>query len=297
MKKTLIALAAVAVSGAAFAQVTLTGAVAIAVQSTAANSDSQVNVSDADLKAAVSEDLGGGMKVGATLRVSTEGMRGGASGVSVEETTLSISGGFGTLVYANVLSGSAKMSGGISAEDDISDNIGGYANVNVVDYTLPSFLPGLAVTFETVTVASTSAVAADVPVNGDWSLLLDYKTGPLAVHYEAPSNDLASYDLRVKYDAGFANFGVRATKSKKTEFAVTAPMGAMTVGYHYAKNGGAAHATTNTMGGNSVWGVSANYALSKRTSIGASYVDGTKGASAAAGFDTSNYRVQLKHTF
>ncbi len=79
MKKTLIALAVMAVSGAAFAQVTITGKVGFGFGKSASQSDSNANTSssmqlfDGDINFTANEDLGGGMRVIASTEVQLRG--------------------------------------------------------------------------------------------------------------------------------------------------------------------------------------------------------------------------------
>ena len=304
MKKTLIALAAVAVSGAAFAQVTITGAVAWGVQNTVGDQAARFNLTNADVTFASSEDLGGGLKAGASATLTFENERSNAT--TVEAVSASIGGGFGTFAYASVLSGSAKMSAGVSVEDDMTDAIGAYAAVNVITYTTPELAPGLTATVELAgaqgkadtatknlagtTVLTSAAFDADgqLKVATDPTLIVNYKSGPLTVYFDYPTK-AKDWDARVTYDLGVAKVGYRATSADQatlgatTEFTVTAPMGAVNVGYHYAKSDvGSAN------------GFAVSYALSKRSAISASYVNAKKGA---AGLDGNNYRVQVSHSF
>ena len=159
MKKTLIAMAAVAVAGVASAQVSITGAVAFSLQNTVAAGDTVLDLSDADINFSASEDLGGGMKVSAATSISNEALRG--NGTTANNTSISISGGFGTLAYANVLSGQSKLSAGASLEDDMSDAMGGYTTVNVLDYTLPAFIPNASVTLEWAAAPQTPDATTD----------------------------------------------------------------------------------------------------------------------------------------
>jgi predicted porin len=285
MKKTLIALAAVAVSGAAFAQATITGSVAFSVQSTVADSKNRLDLSDADINFAASEDLGGGMKASVSTSISNEKLRGNST--DANNTTIALTGGFGTISYVNVLSGQAKLSAGVSAEDDMSDLMGGYATVNVLDYTLPSFIPNTSLTLEWAAVDDDG----NMELAGEPALIANYAAGPLKVYAEFATDGSAAWDIRPSYDLGVAKVALRATKSKKTEVAVTAPVGAITLGLHYAK--------ADAVGAKGT-GISAVYALSKRTSANFSYVSGdfAGGTTKDNGLTNGkNYRMQLKHTF
>ena len=303
MKKTLIALAAVAVSGAAFAQATITGNMSVGIQNTIGDSDARFNLTNADVKFATSEDLGGGLKAAAAATLTFEGQRSAAT--TVEAVTIGLSGGFGAIGYANVLSGSAKLSAGVSAEDDMTDAIGAYAAVDVVTYTTPELAPGLTATIEwaagqgTVTAEAKDAAGTGLGYNvksvdadgqlalsTDPTVIVKYNAGALAVYGDLPTGDTDDWDVRVHYDLGMAKVGVRMTgdTTDTQEYTVTAPMGAMNLGFHYA-----------TSANGTGMGLSAKYALSKRTAVVASYVDVSDKAAAAS--NGNNYRVQLSHSF
>jgi len=273
MKKTLLALAAVAAMGVASAQVTLGGSIAVAVQNTVAASAAKFDLADADINVSAKEDLGGGMTVSAGTSISNEAMRG--NGTTANNTKLVLDGGFGTLEYKNELSGSAKLSAGVSVEDDMSDLMGGYVTQNAFSYTLPA-IAGVRVGFEYA-----ADDAAALKAGGAANVFGTAEVGPLSVYAE---NGGASevWDVRVGMQAGPATVGVRTTKEKTSELAVTIPAGAMTFGMHYATKDNGDKAT----------GVNAAYALSKQTSVQVGYVTG-KGN----GFDGNNYRVQLKKAF
>ena len=274
MKKTLLALAAVAAMGVASAQVTLGGSIAVGVQNTVAASAAKFDLTDADINLSAKEDLGGGMTVKAGTSISNEAMRG--NGTTANNTSLVLDGGFGTLEYKNVLSGAAKLSIGSGyAEDDVSDLMGGYTTPNIFSYTLPA-IAGVRVGFEYA-----ADDAAALQAGGAANVFGTAEVGPLSVYAE---NGGASevWDVRVGMAVGAAQVGVRTTKEKMSELAVTMPAGPMTLGLHYATKDNGDKAT----------GVNASYALSKQTSVQVGYVTG-KGN----GFDGNNYRVQLKKAF
>ena len=274
MKKTLLALAAVAAMGVASAQVTLGGSIAVGVQNTVAASAAKFDLTDADITLSAKEDLGGGMTVKAGTSISNEAMRG--NGTTANNTSLVLDGGFGTLEYKNVLSGAAKLSIGSGyAEDDVSDLMGGYTTPNIFSYTLPA-IAGVRVGFEYA-----ADDAAALQAGGAANVFGTAEVGPLSLYAE---NGGASevWDVRVGMAVGAAQVGVRTTKEKMSELAVTMPAGAMTFGVHYATKDNGDKAT----------GVNASYALSKQTSVQVGYVTG-KGN----GFDGNNYRVQLKKAF
>jgi predicted porin len=100
MKKTLVALAVLAASGASFAQATITGQYGYGFKSTTTGSatTSGLGTSDANVNFSASEDLGGGMKVAANVKIDHSSRVKIAGG----DDSISLSGNFGTLSMGNV---------------------------------------------------------------------------------------------------------------------------------------------------------------------------------------------------
>ena len=274
-------MAAVAVAGVASAQVSITGAVAFSLQNTVKSGDTVLDMSDGDINFSASEDLGGGMSVKAATSISNEALRG--NGTTANNTTISISGDFGSIAYLNVLSGASKLSAGASLEDDMSDAMGGYSTVNVLDYTLPAFIPNASVTLEWAADDATNmAFTGSSP-----AVIVNWSAGALSSYIEFSTSGTSSWDIRPSYDFGVAKISGRSASSGAREFAITMPMGSATVGYQYGKGATSGKAQA----------IAANVALSKRTSLTYSYAIGTFAAGTSAGADGTNYRVQLKHAF
>ena len=278
MKKILIAGAIMALFGASQAAeapastFAISGSIAASMQNTSAASGNVLDLSDADINFKAKEDLGAGMSISASTSLTMEKLR--SNQVDANNTAIALTTGFGSFSYSNVLSGKAKMSAGVSAEDDMNDFMGGYSTVNVFNITSPR-IAGFTVGVEYAgDDANKLAVSGTPNVIGTWS-------GAGATVRVENGGAAKVIDVRATYDLGVAKVGTRWTEADRKELAVTAPVGPMTVGYHYAKNGADyAH------------GAVASYALSKKTSLSANYVTG-KGN----GFDGNNYRVQLKQTF
>jgi hypothetical protein len=95
MKKNLLVIAAIAASGATFAQVKITGTYAAGYQvdSAPGNDRSGLGVDTSLVTFTASEDLGGGMK--ATAIMSIDGLT--RAGVSGGDSSLNLSGNFGGL--------------------------------------------------------------------------------------------------------------------------------------------------------------------------------------------------------
>jgi len=282
MKKTLIALATLGVVGAASAQVTITGGIAAGIQNTMASSTANWHMTNADISFAANEDLGGGLSIAGSTTISNEALWGNAT--AANNTKLSISGGFGSLTYMNILSGAAKM-GGPSVEDDLSDVLGGYAMVNVANYTTPEVMPGLKVALEWAATSNGNVKAGGTP-----SLIALYNAGDANVSLNNGGSG-KNWDLRVTYNAGVAKVVARTTKEKRQEFGISVPMGAVSYSFNTVSDNKNSAGIKGT-------GIGVSYAMSKRTALTFGYVSSSKSQSGLnSGNGGNNYRLNLAHSF
>jgi hypothetical protein len=294
MKKTLIAMAAVAVAGAASAQATITGAFNLDMQNTTTIAAKTIGVSDATVTIGASEDLGGGLSAAVSTTINM------ASGRNSDTTTngysMSIGGGFGSFSVSNFLNGSAGLSAGVTAANDMADAAGGYTARTRVAYTLPSMVDGLAVQLRwdktSATLAATNsnnAVADSEDVGAvdaftTTKYSVTYATGPVSLNVTG-DNKGGARGYTGTYDAGIAKVAMYSTTGQQ-EYTVTAPVGGLDVGVHMLS------------GDNKATGFTAAYALSKRTSVRYSYVNQTvKASDNDAGATGGNYRLRLSHSF
>lgn len=172
MKKTLVALAVLAASGASFAQVTITGSVVMGYESdtntmvygstVAGNPSSAKGVSSKSglgidtsvINFTAKEDLGGGVMVTAVMGL--DGVS--RAGVSGGDDSLAISGGFGTLKMATA-KGSDYLSGGVSGVGGVGMDNKLFSPLTPSDsiaYTTPAF-SGVTVTLAHAEIAVTQA--------------------------------------------------------------------------------------------------------------------------------------------
>jgi hypothetical protein len=271
------------VVGAASAQVTISGSAMVALQKgSLTGNTTNWAVPDFDIGFNAKEDLGGGLSVAVATKITTAKGRGNpdANVATVNEGySMVVSGGFGSLTYANFLSGTAKLSAGESVEQDVSDAMGGYNQVADFAYKTPSingFVVGI--DWAGVTAATATGGNATHPqAAGTPNLSINYAMDALNVYWE--NGGSSTNDFRVTYDAGVAKVMARTKTGGTTEWAVTAPVGAVTVGAHYGKN------TT----GSATAGV-ISYALSKQTTLKMTYL--TKGNSGG-----NDWRLGLAKTF
>jgi hypothetical protein len=286
MKKTLIAMAAVAVAGVASAQVSLTGTFNLDVDNKTDEKEATIAAGDVILSASASEDLGGGMSIKVNTTLQTSGGR--SSGVTNNGYSIDVAGGFGTITFKNYLAGDAGLSAGVSAENDMNDVAGGYTARSRFQYTLPTIAEGLSASVywdATNTAPAGDALGSAGQINSVdddtgfkvTKYAISYASGPVSVAMSNSNATDAKAAYTVTFDAGVAKLAAYTQSGGTTEFTVTAPIGALNVGFH------------NMSGSAKANGYTASYALSKRTTLSYNYVNETDNG--------GNYRVRLGHSF
>jgi hypothetical protein len=337
MKKTLVALAALAATGA-FAQVTVTGKLGFSVQKTAditTTAASQgMRVTDGDVVFTATEDLGGGYKATASQAVL---LRGRDTAVSGRDATITLTTPVGALYAGAVESGpllanayaGAPMSFATGADSVVLD---GYNNIDVVGFKAPlgSVTVGVAhlelnsgLGSNVASTLGNSALAAPAgisPINGN-QISVGYAAGALAIDadytvFSANTNMVGGmlYDGHARtrvagtYDMGVAKVGL-GFQSKNHDvagqyaFGISAPLGALTVGLTYsARNKQDVSAAYGLAAADARSGttVALRYDLSKTTNIYAGYgVYSGMGAADTSGTDKydNEYRIRLLKSF
>ena len=287
---------------------TISGDVGFGIQSglTAATKKSGIDQTTGNIKLTVTEDLGGGMKATAATQFDVRGR----TSNSAEDTTVDLSGGFGSITIGTVEAGNGII-GRAWAGAPISltsgyDNgalLGGAANVDIISYSAPA-VNGVVVSVKRL---DSIGLVDSAGVNGDWqanALDVSYSAGPLNAGVDYTKNYGTSTVSRVRmsanYDLGMAVIGYGTEKTQNADrmntFGVKVPMGALTLGVVYAKR---AEQKGTAVG--------ANYALSKRTSI--NFSTGNINDAAYTAYNTyqttnssdytqkSQSRLALVHTF
>ena len=315
MKKTLLALAVLAASGAAFAQTaTLSGSFVYGYQSTkvAGKTTAGIGTDTAAIALVATEDLGGGLK--ATAKVSLGNMMRDGAGTG-EDAFVSLAGGFGTVSMGAVETddGLSRAYAGAPVIGLDGKVHGANSNIDYVSYTTPQLAPGLTagVSYVDRGTTTTTGLAAGTtgPALAQPSITgnLTYGAGPISARFDVTSwtrqgdaavtSNTTKNRFRVSgnYNLGMAKVGLGYSSLKRTtgisttqlEAGVSASFGATTVGavYEQAK-------TTNTAT-KSGFTVGAQYNLSKRTNVSAGYAT-WKSAGASA---DSQFRVLVGHSF
>jgi hypothetical protein len=301
MKKSLVALAAMAVVGAASAQVTITGTVSAGYQ-TSLDGTHGIAVTDNLFTFGDTEDLGGGTKLVMTVggQFGGTGQTGGGNfgGGDGAIAKLALTGSLGTLslqqfesdgpfAAIDALSG-ASLPVGLF---DTGAMTGGKRFRNGVIYTTPNisgFTPGISYVTLANTFVSTSALDAKTKVTP----FVTFEQGPLKAYleysvfnasYNAPANanlDPANQPTAyVTYDFGAAKVGIGYSKPSTSDafygLGVSVPVGAVTVGLatfvNNVNGNGNNSNVPNTFGTATFTEASVSYALSKRTSLKASF--------------------------
>jgi Gram-negative porin len=329
MKKTLVALAILAASGASFAQATITGSYAFGYKSTTgggAAASSGLGTDTSDINFAASEDLSGGMKASAKMGISNAN-RGAA--VTGNTATLGLSSSSFGLTLGTIESTNGLLAIGSSGAAGFGLDgtvISGSSNIDLLALSIPlssALTLGASYADRGATAATglgegTVGTAAAAPSVG---LSITYAAGPFAAKGDYTSwnrlNDTtvtnavnksrirlsAGYDMGVaRVSAGYSNLqrdnSVLATGTTVTEtlLGVKVPMGAVTIGLDYGMS------TVTGTDDVSGFSLGVGYDLSKRTNIGASVANvkartWTGIANPAATENTNMFRVLVAHSF
>lgn len=313
MKKTLLALAVVAASGAAFAQsATLSGnfTYGYASSKVAGVSTAGLTTDTAAIALVATEDLGGGLK--ATAKVSLGNMMRDGAGTG-EDASLVLSGGFGSILLAAVESDDGLARARPGPQWGLDGKVhSANANIDVIGYTTPALAPGLTAGVSYVDRGATTgtgfggtngATAAQPSITGN----LTYGAGPISARFDVTSwtrqveADVASnttknrFRVSGNYNLGMAKVGLGYSSLKRTTgttakaltAGVSATFGATDVGLTYETATSIGVKTTG-------FSVGAAYNLSKRTAV----VAGLRQWKTVGAASTNNAtHLMLSHSF
>jgi hypothetical protein len=323
MKKTLVALAALAAVGSSFAQstVNLTGTYAAGyeTQQTAAGSKTAgIGVDTAAVQFSAVEDMGAGMKVSAKVSIGNM-VRG--NNVQGEDNNVTVSGGFGSFYLTTFeTAGSgvhAIASAGVPGYDLQGRVFGGNVNIDLIGYSSWD-MSGFKFHLNYVDYGQSAPGVPSVGLNGgtDGSTFSQPSFGVAGTYTQGPINARVDYTswtrqsdalaggnskdrirLSGTYDFGMAKVGlgysqrnfVVGNATNETALSLSAPIGASRVGFSYGKS---ENTQTNVV--KSGYTLGGQYDISKRTNVGASLfswkTDGVTG-------DNTGFRVLLAHSF
>lgn len=311
MKKTLVALAVLAASGASFAQATITGQYGFGYKqsSDAAGANAGgLGVSDSNVTFSASEDLGGGMKAAAQVKI--DGLNRG--GVGGGDSWVALSGGFGTfsLGLAEYDTDTADQFGTFMGATILGGKTGDSERIADFAQYATSFGPVGVSVRHTEADKGLGAGAAGSSTQRENTIAVNYSAGPLTVKGDYTSFDNKStaavdYDNRTtlggNYDFGVVKLGagVQITKlfttgsTTETFVGASIPVGALAIGVDYLNT---KIADTNINDGTGTgYGVQALYSLSKRTAVRFRYASYDAAINPA---NRSNYTaLALYHNF
>ena len=304
MKKTLIALAVLAASGASFAQVSITGNATYGYQviSKPAGTTGGFGIDGSSVTFASTEDLGGGNTVKASVVIDKTNRSGTGGG----DFGLNIGGAWGALDFS-LAEGSDYLSGAFVGLDDKVFGALGPAT-DGVSYKTPAIIPGLTFSLshsEADNAFGAGAAGTLVAQQRHNTLTAAYAAGPLSVNvgfrtYDNQEVTATANKTRVRakasYDFGAFALGAGVIETQKqsgtetlTNVGASAPFGAFSLAADYGWNKNTAG---NTRSG---YGIVGAYNLSKRTSVAVKYYNYL-----AALADTSNTTrtdMVLSHNF
>ena len=252
MKKTLIALAAVAVSSAALAQVTVTGKYGVAYTSSESAAGVKSNgfaTSDGDVVFTAAEDIGAGMKAGASLAIKVRGRDSAVTATSTHSTvtpaetvtttvsgaasstlggrdaTVYLQGGFGRITLGTIEAGNGIIgrasAGAPTIGQDTGVTLDAAGNVDMASLSLP-LATGLTATV----------------------MMIDSIGNPGGAGMQSAATTIDATLVGLSYAAGPVSFGLDHTAFGQNAAAATAPdartrvsasydLGAAKVGFGY----------------------------------------------------------------
>ncbi|MBU6369176.1 MAG: porin [Burkholderiales bacterium] len=303
MKKTLVAVAALAAVTGAMAEVTITGFVDGGVQSTKSTTTAGVSstttsvgsngAGQSQLTFAASEDLGSGTTAFANIRLNP-GIFSATIGQDVSE--IGLRGAFGTALVGRdygidfLTHAAADASGWTSGAKGVVHNTSSSTG-NAVVYILPTFVEGLGIVLA-------RGLAGNAGGNGDTtSYKFTYKTGGFMGEYAAYTTTTTSTST---WATNFTIGSTTATtdslaaggNTKGTALALTYDLGVAKL--HGGMFGQKASADGDQKSSSYMYGVSAPFGA---TTLGLTISAADRTSSAAATKKATGYRVKAAYSF
>lgn len=321
MKKTLVAVAAMAAIAGAHADATISGSIEMGYNTNTANASGVKTTTkslgdghgNSSLNFNANEDLGGGMK--ADMQIGFLPIVDKTAGTQTSyQSWVGIEGGFGRIQggafadsQANVVFNYDAMGAwGLSKANFAAYNWGGYFTSNQLKYSLPTMISGLSASYT----KSFGEATAGTKVGDANTYAVGYKAGGFSADYAYTGlqatigTTTVISNTGVAYDFGVAKvMGLYASQKNGandavtgSSYAVSVPFGAAAIAVQSSSatkwlnsSSGAATSVAQTA---IDWKVS--YALSKRTTVYAMYGTGTgSNGSTTVSTSSSNQKTQL----
>ncbi|MGI9216333.1 MAG: porin [Hydrogenophaga sp.] len=326
MKKTLIALAAVVATGAAFAQssVTIDGAVDLGYVKPIGSKDARLDATNGanQIRFLGTEDLGGGLKAHFTLAQRFSPESGGNDGTTFArptfqgESTVGLSGGFGAVKLGRALTAfqapvnatdpwgtlqqasTAVLTSGYFTDKENNADAAGLGRTDAIHYSSPNFSGFSAAVSLGLKQHANSPAPLPATTKNLMGLWASYASGPLYVGGGMEQNRqddqitafLGTYNLGfMTVGGGFSQLDLAVGNDRKAwNIMAVAPMGAVVIkaGYGQVKDDVTGAKISKKLG------LGVDYMLSKRTKVYASY--GNEGARTT---DKTGYDIGIRHTF
>jgi predicted porin len=305
MKKTLIALAAVAATSAAFAQSSVTVYGKLDVGLTERIGSDQVELREAAgnrLGFRGTEDLGGGLKANFVIEHRFNADTGAISNTDPAQvfwqgrSTVGLSGGFGKVDFGRDYSAAfwTASAGDVFGYDGVAANVSS-TNAGTNPTRLANGIFYTSPTMGGFVFQGTYALKEGAAKNAT-SVRVAYAAGPLSASIAATknTNDNDYTGIGAAYDFGVAKANVLVTKgetaagveSDGVTLGLVVPMGALTLKASYATLEVADVKTVSQLG------LGARYALSKRTDVYTSFARNSKAAT-----EKSGWEIGVQHNF
>jgi len=321
MKKTLVALAAVAVTGGAFAQSVLTGDIAYGFKSVTTNTSttSGFGLNAADLAFNASEDVEGLGKLSASINIASDGGRSVAPYAGDQSITLVT--GAGMKIMAGSVQGTSYLGQGIASagssyDDNLSSkNIGARTNNDVISASMPltdTLSLSVSHTEADVAIGTGSAISANGITTQRYNTAgLTFKSGQLSADaaFRSYDNQIALSTSSANtlsraslgYDLGVAKIGAGMTTvtymygNTKTEslLGLSVPLGSVKVGGQFGQSVTSGNATTTSNYTRTGMILGSQYDFSKRTYLVGHWYSYDAGYST----NTTGYYFALYNTF
>jgi hypothetical protein len=242
MKKSLIALAALAAFGTVSAQstVALTGKLRFSYGQTESAAGAKVTgiaVTDGDWNIAATEDLGGGLKAGANMALRLRGRDAAndtlsgngivaGNGARPRDSSLFVSGGFGTVTVGAIEAGNGLLplltAGGptfIGLDNGVQ--LAAPTNTDMLSYRTPTMSGFSAVAMKLDNVGAGGAEAASV--TADATLFgVNYANGPLSAALDITNYSANSYTALTGIALGLPTGAAANVYSSSAQAAITA---------------------------------------------------------------------------
>jgi predicted porin len=295
------------------AQVTITGKYAVAYVSTesaAGVKTSGFETTDGDIVFTAAEDIGAGVKAGASTALRLRGRGTQASVVNGRDATVYLQGGFGRITLGSIEAGNGIIgrasAGAPTYGQDGGVTLDAAGNVDMASLSLPiGAVTATVMLIDSIGAPASGGMQAAAATQDATLIGLAYAAGPISIgldHTAFGQNAAAATatDSRTRVSASY-NLGVATVgagyQTKETYaglgdtqmmFGVSMPLGAVTLGATYATK----DSDTNAADA-SGYEVGMNYAFSKRTNLQISY----QSIGLDAGNDATYTRARLMHSF